>query len=275
MKTEGKGKDWKRKVAVVTGASRGIGETTAKRLASEGLVVVLVARSEDRLSELAQAIRESGAEAKIVLADLRLEEDRQQVYDRVNSDYGGADVLINNAGFGWYGYYADMPWSTALEMMQVNNEAAVHLTSLFLSDMRERNSGHIINVGSIAGGLPSQGVAMYSATKSFLDAFTTALHREMRGTKVRVSVVRPGPVATGFYGAAAKRPAGLPIPSEQYAVPPERVAEKIWRLLKRPRRVVYVPFHLGITPWLEILFGWLMDLVGPLLLRRNTRKAMR
>ena len=105
-------------------------------------------------------------------------------------------VLVNNANFGWYGYYADIAWEIAREMLQVNISAVIQLTRLLLPGMLERRCGHIINIGSIAGSLPNQGIAIYSATKACLDAFTTSMHRELRGSGVAVSVVCPGPVRT-------------------------------------------------------------------------------
>jgi short-subunit dehydrogenase len=274
MVTERKRKPgWQEKVAVITGASSGIGAETAKKMAEEGLQVVLVARREDRLAGLASEIRVAGGKADVVAGDLAQESQRKRIHDQVLADYARADVLVNNAGFGWYGYYADMPWPTALEMIQVNNAAVAHMTSLFLPEMRARNAGHIINVSSIAGGIPSQGVALYSATKSFLDAFTTALHREMRGTKVHVSVVRPGPVRTGFFESAAKRLSGRRVPSERFGISAQRVAERIWGLLQRPRRVAYIPRFLGIVPWIESSFGWLMDMLGPRLLGKRSGPA--
>jgi len=261
--------NWKDKIAVITGASSGIGAATAKVLAAAGLRVVLVARRLERLLGMQRAIEDGGGHAEIIAADLASEADRLRVFEKVCWLYGGADVLVNNAGFGWYGYYAEMPWETAREMLQVNVGAAVHLTSLFLPGMRVRNSGHVVNVGSIAGGFPNQGVAVYSATKSFLDAFTTALYRETRGTRVNVSVVRAGPVRTEFCESALSREQGGHVPTEHVGVRPEVVARQIWKLLLRPRRVIYVPTALRITPWIELTFGWLVDRIGPLLLKRQ------
>jgi short-subunit dehydrogenase len=258
---------WKDKVAVVTGASGGIGAATARRLAQEGLRVVLVARHEEPLQELAAQIGRAGGEALVITADLTDEQDRLRVFEEVRAAYGSADVLVNNAGFGWYGFGSDMPWSLAWQMLQLNVSAVVRFTLLFLADMKERGKGHIINVGSIAGSLPSQGIALYGATKSFVDAFTTALHRELRGTKVRISVVRPGAVATGFFKKASAQLAALRMPGGRLSVKPEAVANRIWQLLKRPARVAYVPGLLIIIPWIELCFGWLIDRLGPLLLR--------
>lgn len=261
--------NWKDKIALITGASSGIGAATALRLAQEGMHTILVARRRDRLEEVANEIQQAGGVAEIIEADLTQERERTSLLEQVNSTHGGVDILVNNAGLGWYGYGENMNWKIALEMLQVNVEAVVHFTLLSLRKMRERGSGHIINVGSISGSLPSQGVAVYGATKSFLDSFTTALYRELHGTPLHVSVVRAGPVLTEFCQTAAERPAGLPLPTERMGVTPQTVAGRIWSLIQHPRRVIYIPSLLAITPWVEVYFGWLIDKLGPLLLRRK------
>jgi uncharacterized protein len=261
--------DWKNKVAVVTGASSGIGAATARQLANAGLTVVLVARRLERLLGLQAEITSAGGKAEVIAADLRSETERVGVFEQV----GAADVLVNNAGFGWYGYFNEMGWETARDMLQVNVEATAHLTSLFLPGMKERNRGHIINVGSISGSIPSQGIALYGATKSFLDNFTTALVRELRGTRVHASVVRAGPVQTEFGETALGLKNGGHVPTERVGVSAEVVARRVWKLLLQPRRVIYVPRWLGIVPWAELSFGWVIDLVGPLLLKmRKTQQ---
>jgi uncharacterized protein len=112
-------------------------------------------------------------------------------------------------------------------------------------------------------------VALYSATKSFVDSLTTALYRELRGSGVQVSAVKPGPVLTEFYRVAERLPSGGPVPGERLAVKPEAVAEAILGLLRRPRRAVWVPGGLRIMPWVEAGFGWILDRLGPQLLRRR------
>jgi short-subunit dehydrogenase len=263
---------WLNKIAVITGASSGIGAATARKLASQGLRVILVARRQERLERLAEEIRKTGGQAEILAADLSQESERQRVYSQVEAEYGHVDVLINNAGLGWYGFGTEMPWTIASEILHVNIEAVVHFTLLCLNKMRAIGSGHIINVGSISGSLPSQGVAVYGATKSFLDNFTTALYRELTGTHLHVSVVRAGPVFTEFDDTVANLNGGLHLPTEHIGVSAETVAERIWRLLEHPRRVIYVPSWLSITPTIENTFGWLIDRLGPLLLRAKTRR---
>jgi short-subunit dehydrogenase len=265
--------DWRGRVAVITGASSGIGAITARRLAREGMKVVLVARRADRLQRLAESIRTQGGDAVALAADLADEKERLRLVARIHKSAGPVDVLINNAGFGWYGFGTDMPWSTAWQMMQVNMAAMAHLTLLLLPEMKRRRRGHIINVGSIVGSFPSQGVALYSATKSFVDTFTTALYRELRDTGVHITVVRPGAVAeTAFYDLASTQP-GLRLPAERLAISPQLIAERIWGVIQRPRRVVHVPRALWLVPWAELAFGWLIDRIGPLLLRRSLSYA--
>jgi len=261
--------DWNKKTAVVTGASSGIGAATAKRLAKEGLQVVLIARRQDRLDRLAEEIRHSGGRAYAISADLTREADRLRVFREITRLFGEIDILVNNAGLGWYGYGDEMSWNTALEMLQVNIEAVVQLTLGFLHRMRARDAGHIINVGSISGSIPSQGIALYGATKSFLDNFSTALFRELSRTGVRVSVVRAGAVRTEFGEAALQHENGLHVPTEKVGVSAEAVAGRIWGLIRHPQRVIYVPDWLRVVPWADRAFGWIMDRVGPLLLKKE------
>jgi dihydroflavonol-4-reductase len=261
------------RLAVVTGASSGIGAAAARRLAAEGYRVVLVARRQDRLEQLAAEIGASGGVAEVLVQDLARPEGPRAVFDQVMERYGGLDVLINNAGFGWYGWCSDMQLATARDMIQLNNAALTQLIVLFLPVMRRAARGHIINISSVAGSMPSQGVALYSATKSFVDALSTALNRELRGSGVHVSTVRPGPVISEFYRNAERLPMGSLVPAERLAVKPEVVAQAIMGLLKRPRRAVWVPGGLRIMPWVEFAFGWLIDRIGPLLLRRSYGSA--
>jgi len=263
---------WQGKVALITGASSGIGAATARRLAAEGLKVILVARRLDRLQALANEIRAAGGQAGVVSADLSTEAARLELFNKVEQQYGCPDVLFNNAGFAYYGFTDLMPWDTARAMLEVNSIAAAHLTRLFLPGMLARRSGHIINTGSVNGVIPSQGTALYSASKAFIHAFTTALYRELVGSGVRVSEIIPGPVATELFDNSEKIENGLRVPAEAGAVSPESAASVVWSLLRWPRRYVYVPWYWHWTSLAEIFFGWAMDLVGPILLKRQQKK---
>jgi len=261
------------KIALITGASSGIGAALANLLGRKGMRLVLVARRSERLENLAREIDRQGRSVLTLKADLCLKSERARVFDMVMERFGRVDILVNNAGIGWYGYASDMPWEIANELLQLNIIAVAHLTLLLLPEMRRRNIGYIINIGSISGSLPSQGVALYGASKSFLDNFTIALSRELRGTQLQASVVRAGPVHSEFCEAAVSRLGGLPMPTERLGVTPEHVASRIWRLIKDPQQTIYLPRRLAITPWVEKCFGWLIDRLGPLLLRYHTANS--
>lgn len=256
-------------MAVITGASSGIGAATAIKLAQEGLHVVLIARRQERLDQVAAQIQAGGGSAQIITADLTDEKECETVFEQTIANHGAITALVNNAGFGWYGYIESMPWLLARQMVQVNVLALTRLTMLFLPEMKKRNQGHIINIGSIVGSLPSQGVAIYSATKSFIDSFTTSIYRELRGTNVYVSVVRSGAVSSEFFDHAARHSEGRRIPLERLSVSPEMVAGRIWELLNRPARTAYIPRILALVPWMELAFGRVIDRLGPLALRRQ------
>lgn len=259
---------WENKRVLITGASSGIGAATAQRLAREGMHTILVARRQDYLEEIAEEIRDQGGTVEVVSTDLQNEDQREKLLGELRRREGGGkiDVLVNSAGFGWYGYGTDMPWGLARQMVEVNVSSAVHLTLDLLGEMVKRGEGHVIQVGSVAGSIPSQGVALYAATKAFVDAFSTGLYRELRGTRVHVSVVRPGPVSTAFFRTASRLPGSRSLPTSRWGVAPQVVAERIWRLLQHPRRVAYVPASLRVVPWVELTLGWLMDRLGPLAL---------
>ena len=254
-------------IAVVTGASSGIGEAVAQKLSTAGFQLVLIARRCDHLKKLQNKLQNSGGRADIICSDLSREESYAAIADKVMRIGAPVEVLVNNAGFGWYGFGDEMSWSVARSMLAVNVQAVVGLTLQFLPEMKKNNRGHIINVGSIVASIPSQGVALYGATKAFLDSFTTSLFRELVHTAVDMSIVRTGAVRTPFFQKVVSQPGSGAIPFQGFAVRPQTVARRIVGLLEKPRRVVYVPRLLCVVPWVEMLFGWLIDRLGPRLLR--------
>jgi short-subunit dehydrogenase len=262
-----------KELVVITGASSGIGASIAPIIAAEGYPVALVARRKERLDRLACEIEREGGCAFSMAVDLASPAALAALPDRIREIGGSPGILINNAGFAWYGFGHEMSLEIAENMIAVNISAATHLTLAFLPEMTANNKGHVINIGSIAGSIPSQGVALYSATKSFLDAFTTSLYRELRGTSVHLSVVRAGAVSTPFFKKAANRPGSQMIPFQRFAIQPKEIAQRVVSLIRYPRRVLYVPRWLRIVPWLELSFGWLMDQVGPALLRSKPRHS--
>jgi uncharacterized protein len=119
--------------------------------------------------------------------------------------------------------------------------------------------------------LPSQGTAMYSGTKAFLDAFTTAVYRETRGTGVEISLVRPGAVKTDFFSTSEQKENGRRNPATGTGVSVDYTVGRIWRLIQRPRRVMHIPTLAGLAPLFEFATGWIQDLIGPVHLRSNAK----
>jgi short-subunit dehydrogenase len=189
--------------ALVTGASGGIGEELARLFAADGHDLVLVARSRDKLSRLAGELQDAhGVAAHVLAADLSRAESPRVIFDEVRSAGVSVDALVNNAGFGSYGLFAETDLKSELEMLQVNVVALTHLTKLFLPAMIERRRGFVCNVASTAAFQPGPLMAVYYASKAYVLSFSEALSNECDGTGVRVSALCPGPTETGFVAAA-------------------------------------------------------------------------
>jgi short-subunit dehydrogenase len=183
--------------ALITGASSGIGEEFARQLAERGYELILVARREDRLNALAEQLPTKTA---IIPCDLANEADKLGA--KVKRSKLQVDLLVNNAGFGLRGRFAELDTARQAEMVRVNCEAIIHLTGAFLPPMIERDSGGVITVASTAGMQPIPYEAVYSASKAFALNFTDALNTELKGTKVRAMSVNPGPVPTEWQAVA-------------------------------------------------------------------------
>lgn len=263
--------DWFGKVALIVGATGGIGSATARKLASKGLEVVLVGRRRDKLEALVSEIRSNGGRAVSVAVDIEKEGALEAIDRAVSSRYHGVDILVYSAGTGWYGYYSDMAWETADSMIEVNLRSLVRFSLYALKRMTKRNKGRIISIGSIAGEIEAQGVAVYSATKSFLNTLTRSISRELRGTRISASVLRPGAVASGFFDTAAGMTNGRPIPASNAKISPEKVAEKVWRLVLHPKAYAYVPRGLSILKYIRLGMGFILDILGPIHLKRRAR----
>ncbi|MGD1276953.1 MAG: SDR family oxidoreductase [Tepidisphaeraceae bacterium] len=187
------------KTALITGASVGIGRDLAELFARDGHRLVLVARNQSQLEGVASHLHEHyGVDVLVLPKDLSAPDASQQVFDQVQSAGMAIEYLVNNAGFGTYGPFAQADVATQLSMLQVNIAALTHLTRLFLPGMLQRRSGRIMNVGSVAGFVPGAFMAVYYATKAYVLSFSEALATELRGSGVTVTVLCPGPTATEF-----------------------------------------------------------------------------
>jgi short-subunit dehydrogenase len=187
------------KSALITGASSGIGAEFARRLAARGYDLVLVARREALLTELADDLRkEHGVGAEVLVADLADAGRLRRVEQRI-AELADLELLINNAGFGRDGPFAEIDVDGQVEMIQVHVVATVRLTRAALPGMIERRRGTVINVSSLAGFLSIPGAVTYCSTKAYLNVFSETIHAELRGTGVRVQLLCPGYTYTGFH----------------------------------------------------------------------------
>ena len=189
--------------ALVTGASSGIGEAFARVLAETGYSLVLVARSEDALAQLAEGLAEQyGVTVTVFARDLTEREVISDMLLELDRDDIRIDILINNAGIGSYGLFAKESSEREEEMIALNIGALTLLTRTFLPRMIERGEGHIVEVASVAGCCPGPMMAVYSATKAYVLSLTEAIASEIRGTGVTITALCPGPTQSGFSEAA-------------------------------------------------------------------------
>ncbi len=192
-----------RPVALITGASMGIGEAFADALAARGYDLALVARSGDALERIAERIHAArGVRVEPICADLELRESVGKVGDDVEARLGGVDLLVNNAGFGAYGAFDTIELERNTGQVRLNAEALVALTYRFAPAMLARGKGGIINVASTAAFQPVPYMAVYGATKAFVLSFSEALAEEFRGRGVRVLAICPGVTQTNFFKTA-------------------------------------------------------------------------
>ncbi|HEX8815206.1 MAG TPA: SDR family oxidoreductase [Terriglobales bacterium] len=188
---------------LITGASGGIGYELAKLFAADHHNLVLVARSGDKLTQLADELQhQHGISARVISLDLTALEAPQFLFDRLQREAIAIDILVNNAGYGILGDFAQIPIAEDLGQIQLNITALTQLTKLFLGPMLTRRQGRILNVASTAAFQPGPMMAVYYASKAYVLSFSEALANELSGTGVTVTCLCPGPTDTGFQGRA-------------------------------------------------------------------------
>lgn len=194
--------NFENKVALITGASSGIGRDMARYLAKLGSNLILVARNQEGLKQIKDELKEENSKIKIetYALDLSIKENCYNLYKQVKN----IDILINNAGFGLFGQFKQTDLEKEVNMINTNVTAVHILTKLYLKDMINKDSGHILNVASIAGFMPGPLMATYYATKNYIVSLTRAIHKELKKEKsnVKISLLCPGPVDTNFNNVA-------------------------------------------------------------------------
>lgn len=217
-------------VAVVTGASRGLGQAIAVELAKAGCRLALVARDAEQLQALAQSLKDSyDCEVRCYSADLASTHVVTQTCAQILADFGGADILINNAGVGYYKPFLDHSSAQIDAIIDLNVKGAIHMSYGLLGQMLAKRHGHIVNIASDLSHRPLANMATYTASKFALRGFSLSLMHEVKTQGVKVSLVNPGIINTYFgEGQPDDRPA-------TEAMPPESVAIATVQLLQQPK----------------------------------------
>jgi len=232
--------DSKQGTALVTGASSGIGEAFARQLASQGHDLTIVARRKDRLEELAEELRSSYAiSVDVIVADLSTEKGMECVEEHIRH-VESLDVLVNAAGFGISGHFADISPGKSIAMINVHVLAATRFCRAALPNMIKRNRGSIINVSSMVAFSPLLGNTVYSATKSYLNMFSRSLQTELGNFHIRVQALCPGFTYTGFHDTEEFRDFSRSSVPKALWMSAQEVAERSLKALRK-NKVVFVP----------------------------------
>jgi len=198
-------KEWQGKWALVTGASAGIGVALATQLSAGGTHLVLTARRRGRLEELSRKLKDAnGIQTEIVVADLAQTDAPGEIFRFTKEKGIAVEILINNAGFGQYGEFAEVETQRLLDMVQVNCTAVVHLTRLYLPDMIARRRGHVLILASTASFQAVPYISTYAATKAFDLLFAEGLAEEMKPHGIRVCALCPGSTESEFHAVAGQ-----------------------------------------------------------------------
>jgi short-subunit dehydrogenase len=245
-------------VAVVTGASSGIGETTAVYLARRGAKVVLAARRMERLEELQGRIERAGGTALALACDVGDPDQLKTLATVAREAFGPPDILVNNAGIPGRGGFEDIPYEEIEKIVRVNVLGVMYGTRAFLPGMLEHGRGHIVNIASLAGLFAAPGIPLYAATKHAVVAFSESLNYDVEKRGVLVTAVNPGFVATEGFPQEHR--------DQRFVLPMERVGKAIIRVLEEG-----IAPELSIPRWVSPLQGF--RVLTPSLYRWGVRKV--
>lgn len=236
------------KIVVITGASSGIGKETAIEFAKLGARLVLVARGKEKLEELEKSLVKFNTEVLVCPCDVSNKEHVKQMTSQVLDKFGKIDILVNNAGFAIYGNVSELSIEQIESQMQTNYLGMVYCTKHFLPIMNKHNSGHIVNVASVAASFGLPGIASYCASKFAMLGFSEGLKHELKNTGIGITVVSPIMVRTNFFDheSFSKMPKYSPT-----SLDPKTVAKSILRASTSNRLEIIVPNIVRIGVWLK------------------------
>jgi NADP-dependent 3-hydroxy acid dehydrogenase YdfG len=251
----------KDRVVIITGSSSGFGEHAARLFSRQGCKVVLAARRQERLADLANELRTEGGDVMPVVTDVTQHEQIQKLVRSTIDQYGRIDILFNNAGFG------RLDWLEALDPVQdIERQIVANLLGVIwtaravLPQMYQQRSGHIINMSSVAGWAAPPLYSIYSAAKYGVRGFTEALRREAGPMGIHVSAIYPGSSPTEFQQHIGENKAKKRFSTPEWLrVTPEEVAQGVLDLAKRPRRSLFLPRLMGLSVFINSHFPGMSD----------------
>ncbi len=259
---------FKDKTVIITGGSEGIGAAAARQFAEAGANLLLVARGKKKLEAIAEELR-GKTRVEIFVMDISDAEACVNMFKKADYEFGRIDILVNNAGYHKRGLFDTVSHEDLGTMIDVNLKAPIILTRLALPYLRESDGAAIVNVASLAGRAPIPGSATYSASKFGLRAFSFALAEELRGTKIKMAIVSPGPVDTGFIMSDIDQVSDLTF--SQPISTADEVAQSILDLCGNKQREQSMPALSGYLTTLSYLLPWLGRFMQPLLQRKGQR----
>lgn len=260
------------KTVIITGGSEGVGAATARLFAEAGANLMLVARNKKNLDLIAKELR-AKTQVAVFAMDVSDAEACVDVFKKASFEFGRIDILINNAGYHKRGLVEDVEDDDLGKIIDVNLKAPIMLSRIALPYIRESGGGAIINVGSLAGRAPIPGSAAYGASKAGLRSFTYALATELAGSNIKVAVVSPGPIDTGFIMADLDATSDLTM--SQPISTAEEVAQAVLDLCGNNIRELSMPRLSGFLTTMMYLFPGLSPLVKPMLERKGARVKAR
>lgn len=239
------------KTALITGASNGIGKELAYLMAQDRINLILVARSKDKLQEIATEIKNKySVEVEVIQSDLSDPKSVHIIYDMVVSKGINLDILVNNAGFGDLDKFSIEKLKKYENMLNLNILALTQLTALFSEKMKQQKTGHILNVASTAAFQPLPYFSVYAATKAYVLSFSEALHYELKNYGIKVSVLCPGPTDTGFAQAADIKSAAM-FDEKKGGMSAQKVAQIAYRKMKTGKMTIVTGFLNKLNAYLS------------------------
>lgn len=240
--------DFSQRIVLITGASNGIGKQLAIDFAKQRAVVIGCGRSMERLKEVLKELRQWSPSSLMIGCDVGDREQVQAMIAKILADYGRIDILVNNAGIGMRQPFAETPVETIEAIIQTNYLGAVYCTHALLPSMIARGAGHIVNISSVAGKIGTLNMAAYCASKFAMNGWSESLYHELKPLGLKVSLVCPGPVRTGFSREFAER---QPTSPQSLFVTPSAVSAAILRVIARGSAEHVMPRSLALLSWIK------------------------